>query len=70
MLELLAQSLGLGTCWCGFLSLVKREVPELLEKTLGIRRTTPFYAMLFGIPAVRYQRTVQRDDEAEIEWKE
>jgi nitroreductase len=68
--ELLAQSLGLGTCWCGFLSLVQREVPELLEKTLGIRRTTPFYAMLFGIPAVRYQRTVQRDDEAEIEWKE
>jgi nitroreductase len=68
--ELLAQSLGLGTCWCGFLSLVQREVPELLEKTLGVRRTTPFYAMLFGIPAVRYQRTVQRDDEAEIEWKE
>lgn len=64
--ELLAQAHGLATCWCGFLKLVQQAVPEILEATSGIRRTTPFYAMLFGYPAVRYQRTVQRDDYAKI----
>ena len=67
--ELLAQAHGLGTCWCGFLKLVQNEVPELLEKTLGFRRTTPFYAMLFGLPAVTYRRGVQRDDEAVVDWR-
>lgn len=67
--ELLAQANGLGTCWCGFLRLVQQEVPELLEKTSGIRRTTPFYAMMFGYPAVSYRRGVQRDDYATIVYK-
>ena len=66
--EMLAQANGLGTCWCGFLRLVQNEVPVLLEKVLGFRQTTPFYAMLFGIPAVKYQRGIQRDDEAAIDW--
>ena len=64
--EMLAQSHGLATCWCGFLKLVQQAVPEILEATSGIRRTTPFYAMLFGYPAVRYQRGIQRDDYAKI----
>ena len=68
--EMLAQAHGLATCWCGFLKLVQKEVPELLEKTLGLRRTTPFYAMLFGYSAVRYPRGVQREDDATIVWKE
>ena len=67
--ELLAQAHGLGTCWCGFLKLVQNEVPELLEKTLGFRRTTPLYAMLFGLPAVTYRRGVQRGDEAAVDWR-
>lgn len=67
--ELIAQAHGLGTCWCGFLKLVQQEVPELLEKTSGIRRTTPFYAMMFGYPAVTYQRGVQRDGYAKIVYK-
>lgn len=64
--EMLAQAHGLATCWCGFLKLVQQAVPEILEATSGIRRTTPFYAMLFGYPAVRYQRGIQRDDYARI----
>ena len=64
--ELLANASGISTCWCGFLNLVQKEVPELLEETLGIRRTTPFYAMLFGVGAVRYPRGVQRDGYAKI----
>ena len=68
--EMLAQASGLGTCWCGFLKLVQREIPELLVKTLGFRQTTPFYAVLFGLPAVSYRRGVQRDGEAAVDWRE
>ncbi len=67
--ELLAEAHGIGTCWCGFLNLAQGEVPELLEKTLGFRRETPFYAMLFGYPAVSYVRTVKREDDARIDWR-
>jgi NAD-dependent dihydropyrimidine dehydrogenase PreA subunit/nitroreductase len=68
--EMLAQASGLGTCWCGFLKLVQREIPELLVKTLGFRPTTSFYAVLFGLPAITYQRGVQRDGEAVVDWRE
>ena len=67
--DLMAQSCNIGTCWCGFLKLVQSEIPELLVEILGFRPSTPFYAMLFGYPAVEYRRGVQRDDEAEIDWR-
>ena len=67
--ELLAQCNGIATCWCGFMKMVQSEIPELLEETTGLRRTTPFYAMLFGKSAIRYARTVQRDSYATIEYK-
>ena len=67
--EMLAQANSIATCWCGFLNIVQKEIPELLEKTSGIRRTTPFNAMLFGIPAVKYARTVLRGDYAKIDWR-
>ena len=67
--ELLANANGISTCWCGFLNLVQKEVPEILESTLGIRRTTPFYAMLFGVGAVRYPRGVCRDSYAKVVYR-
>jgi len=67
--ELLANANGISTCWCGFLSLVQKEVPELLEATVGLRRTTPFYAVLFGRGAVRYPRGVQRDGYAKVVYR-
>lgn len=67
--EMLANAHGLATCWCGFLKLVQQEVPELLEETVGIRRTTPFYGMLFGLPGIRYSRGVLRTDYAEIDYR-
>lgn len=67
--ELLANASGIATCWCGFLHLVQEVVPELLETSAGIRRTSPFYAMLFGRPAVRYHRGVQREDYARIAYR-
>jgi len=67
--EMLAQANGLATCWCGFLKLVQEAVPELLEVTSGIRRTTPFYAMLFGMPGIRYPRGVVRETYAKVEYR-
>lgn len=67
--ELLANANGIGTCWCGFLKLVQKEIPELLEKTIGLDRKKPFYAMLFGKRAVKYPRGVMRDNYAEIVYK-
>lgn len=63
--ELLAQSSGLGTTWCGYLKFAVGAAPEL-RTPLGLRPQTPFYAMLFGYPTVRYARTVQRDNAAKI----
>lgn len=59
--ELLAQTHGLGTLWCGLLYWCLRLVlPEFLPR-LGIPEThTLGYAMLFGYPAVSYHRTVER----------
>jgi Fe-S-cluster-containing hydrogenase component 2 len=63
--ELLAQSAGIGTTWCGMLKFVVEATPELRE-FLWLSATAPFYAMMFGRPDVRYARTVQRDTAAEI----
>jgi nitroreductase len=63
--ELLAQSAGLGTTWCGMIKLVADAVPET-RNLLGLAPDTYFYAMMFGKPAVRYARTVQRDSSARI----
>ena len=63
--ELLAQSAGLGTTWCGMLKLTADVVPGVRE-LFGVEPETYFYAMMFGLPDVRYARTVQRDNAALI----
>lgn len=63
--ELLAQCSGLGTTWCGFLDFTAAAVPEV-RSLLGLTPDAPFYSMMFGYPAVRYARTVQRDTAAKI----
>jgi nitroreductase/NAD-dependent dihydropyrimidine dehydrogenase PreA subunit len=63
--ELLAQSAGLGTVWCGLLKWILDLIPEL-KSLVGLPQGHHFYAMLFGYPAIRYARTVQRDDAATI----
>jgi nitroreductase/NAD-dependent dihydropyrimidine dehydrogenase PreA subunit len=63
--ELLAQSAGLGTTWCGMIKFIADMIPEVYE-WFGLDPKTYFYAMMFGQPAVRYARTVQRDSAARI----
>jgi nitroreductase len=63
--ELLAQSAGIGTTWCGMLKFAIEAAPALREP-FGLSVNSPFYAMMFGRPDVRYARTVQRDTAAQI----
>jgi nitroreductase len=64
--ELMATCAGLGTVWCGLLKMALEVAPDLkplLELPLeGIH----YYPMLFGYPAVKYARTVQREGAAVI----
>ena len=58
--ELMAQCAGLGTVWCGLAKWAMEAVPELKEAA-GIPPDSSYYVMLFGVPAMYYARTVQRD---------
>lgn len=62
--EIMAGALGLGTLWCGFAAwAISRVVPELRD-VLGIPVDhKSLYAMVFGHPAVRYARVVNREVE-------
>ncbi|MEI6520067.1 MAG: nitroreductase family protein [bacterium] len=63
--DLLAQSAGLGTVWWGMLNMVTSLMPEIRTE-LGIPPRHIFCAMLFGKPAIKHRRTVQRDEGAVI----
>lgn len=63
--ELLAQSHGLGTTWCDFLKFIFDLRPDLCA-LFGIPADRPYRAILFGRPDIRYARTVQRDNAAQV----
>jgi nitroreductase/NAD-dependent dihydropyrimidine dehydrogenase PreA subunit len=63
--ELLAQTAGLGTVWCGLLKLALEAAPEL-KPSVGLLPGQHYYSMLFGHPIVHYARTVQRENGATI----
>ena len=63
--ELLAQTAGLGTTWCGVLKLTADVVPGVRE-LFGLEPDAYFYAMMFGLPDIEYARTVQRDNAAKV----
>ena len=56
-IELYAQSMGLGTCWCGFAQACFKFMPEfapILDIPDGYK---PVYVMLLGKPDIKYTRT-------------
>lgn len=60
-MELIAQSLGLGVFYSGFFTMITR-VSGKIRKKLGIRRgEKAVTTLVLGYPAVKYQRTVQRE---------
>lgn len=63
--ELLAQSANLGTVWWGMLKMFLLALPKV-KADLGIPEDHHYYGMLFGLPDIKFARTVQRDNAAEI----
>ena len=60
-MELMAQSLGLGVFYSGFFTMTTR-LSGKLRKMLGIRRgEKAVTTLVLGYPAVKYQRTAQRE---------
>ena len=60
--ELYAQSLGLGTCWCGFGHIALKAFPELVDYLKVPTGYKVQYVMLFGNKAINYPRTTQNED--------
>ena len=60
--ELYAQTLGIGTCWCGFAQMCIKLFPDLCEFLEIPDGYKPVYAMLFGPADIKYSRTVQPDE--------
>ncbi len=57
--ELYANSMGVGTCWCGLVQFCIKVMPEVVEY-LGIPSGyKPAYVMLFGEPDIKFARTIQ-----------
>lgn len=60
--ELYAATAGVGTLWDGLALWAIRDIAPELRRSLGIPEEHVIgYVMAFGKPAVKYQRTVQRD---------
>jgi nitroreductase len=59
--DLLAQAMGLGTLWNGVLSWTVNELlPDLKARMAIPEEHVIGFAMVFGMPEVKYWRTVQR----------
>jgi len=60
--ELLAESMGLGTLWCGLAKWALMVIaPEMIQRLRIPESQEIVYMMVFGKPAVSYPRTVQRE---------
>lgn len=60
--ELYAQSLGVGTLWCGFAQACLKLFPELCEFLEIPDGYKPVYVMLFGATDTKYTRTAQPEE--------
>ncbi len=60
--ELYAQSMGIGTCWCGLAYAVLRIFPELCDHLEIPENYKVGYAMLFGPKDVNYPRATQPEN--------
>lgn len=59
--DLYAQSHGLGTIWNGLATLTIADLVPELKNRLGIPEDHRLgYAMGFGLPAIRFERTIER----------
>jgi len=60
--ELMANAMGIGTLWNGFLKAVFEHVEPQLKEQLGIPKDHAIgYMMVFGMPATKYARSIQSE---------
>eukprot|EP01105_Mastigella_eilhardi_P011323 TRINITY_DN2618_c0_g1_i6.p1 TRINITY_DN2618_c0_g1~~TRINITY_DN2618_c0_g1_i6.p1 ORF type:complete len:111 (+),score=24.35 TRINITY_DN2618_c0_g1_i6:427-759(+) len=64
-MEMAAPSLGLATCWCGFLMLAAQQYEPLKKEFNG---HAVVGALVVGEPQVQYQRCVPRKP-VQVTWK-
>ncbi len=57
--ELYAQTLGVGTLWCGLFKWAIQLMPEFLERFRLPADYVPGYAMMFGRTGLDYRRSTQ-----------
>ncbi len=68
--EFVAQAMGLGTCWCGFIELAITKIWESMAEDIGFPKGYKIgYAMLFGEKAFDYARPTA-SEQAEIKESE
>lgn len=60
--ELYAQSLGVGTLWCGFAEIALKLIPDLCQYLEIPEGYKVGYVMLFGKSDLKYQRATQPED--------
>jgi nitroreductase len=59
-LDLMAPTMGLGTCWAGLLQGALLSSPDLKQK-LGLPAEYPYhYPMMLGYPRFQYHRLPER----------
>lgn len=61
--DLLAQANGVGTVWAGMVNALFRLLPRCREWLDIPENHTVSYAILFGMPSIRYARTAQYEPE-------
>ena len=59
--ELFADSLGLGTLWDDFATMLANSIPELYEKLEIPDEYSLSFILVFGIPAHPYKRAAKKD---------
>jgi nitroreductase/NAD-dependent dihydropyrimidine dehydrogenase PreA subunit len=60
-LDAAAPAFGLGSCWAGLFNIAAGNWPPLREALALPEEHVPHYAMMLGVPAVKYHRPPKRN---------